>query len=563
MNWLYLILISTSLWAHQSSTTSSGKKIFWTNKKVPMVINTESSDLPSATIKSLINASMSQWSLNSTAKVYETSSSINQIHFSSDMSIFGPDVIGVTEINYNVEGAISQATITLNDSYRFTSDQSSYQGMDVYLGDVVTHELGHMFGLSHSEVLDSSMFYSSFPGQSTLGFDDKSAIRSKYDPKTGRIYGYVKGGNHIGVLGVHVQLISRLTGEIASVISGGDGFFEFGGLDLGDSYYIYTSPLKSPDSLPVTYANAQTQFCPGSYVGSFYSPCGRESDGLPQAITLSSATPEVNAGVVTINCNLKTNEDYSYQKIQPSFSAISIWDSNEEIFEKAFVGYFTTSSSWTDWELLNIDLTGVTSPSGKVFSVSLIGKAFGNLLEYQMLLYQNGSLIGSGAMELDPVLGVYKSDIRLAANLSVTTSSNQFQIKIRARNFSADSKFLIPSPNTFATTKNLPHLLLLGLSSNSGLLFNTLQEVSDNESCLDAPFTYAVKESEPESTQTTKLANNSTNPLASSCGTVGRDDDQDGGGTPPALLLGFAMVMVLSHIIKKTKNFLALQELLH
>jgi predicted Zn-dependent protease len=239
--------------------TPSGAELFWANPNVPVKISTNTTDLSAVQTVNIISDSMNQWNQNSPAQILNSSSSTNKIEFVSDFP-YGSAVLGLTELSYNSNGAIQKASILLNDDYTFKANPGLYGAGEVYLGDVVTHEIGHLFGLSHSEVLNSSMFYSSYSGQSSLSSDDKSGIRAKYGQNYGTITGFVKGGSSIGVLGVHVQAISRKTGESIGAISDETGSFVVSGLDLNDTYYIYTSPIKNPNSLPGYFANVQNEF---------------------------------------------------------------------------------------------------------------------------------------------------------------------------------------------------------------------------------------------------------------------------------------------------------------
>lgn len=560
---LLSLLLSWPLLAHQSSTTSSGNHLYWTNKNIPLEINSNSSDLPASTISSLIQGSMNEWNLASTAKVNPSSASVNQIKFSHDFSIYGSAVIGLTEINYNSSGAIQKATILLNDNFVFTSTPNTPSGT-IYLGDVVTHELGHFLGLDHSEVLKSSMFYTSFPGQSTLADDDKSGIKQKYGASLGRIHGKVLGGNHIGVLGVHVQAISRKTGETIGTVTDETGYFSISGLELNNSYYLYTSPIKKIDSLPGYYANVQNEFCPGSYVGSFFTPCGSDHDGYPQPLALTATQSTLDVGSVSINCSLRANNDYSYQKVQATFAPISIWESYESaIREKAFVGYFTQTATWSKWETLKADLSGVPLSvfNSSFLNLKLIANQFGNLMEYQMRVYQDGFLIADKTIS-PTLLGSYENDLFVSTLLSSNPSENTFELEIRARRL-ADSLVdkTFPSPGQFTTEAHMPYLLMLGISEGSTVtsatpIFNSVQFLSDNASCLDAPFTYQVNKSSVLSEREITASNSEAGPIGAACGTI--DPPSSGPSSSlPLLVTGFSLSLLLGLLSKKAKNILS------
>jgi predicted Zn-dependent protease len=563
MHWIVLLLFSHWAFAHQSSITPAGRELFWPVPNVPIHVRTNTTDLPAATISSIIQNSMNEWNSTGVINVSAENSSNNEIRFSSNFSIYGSAVIGVTEISYNNAGAINKAVIILNDSYTFSSLQNNHGGGSIYLGDVVTHELGHLFGLNHSEVLKASMFYTSFPGQSTISADDRSGILQKYGGGQGSILGSVRGGNQVGVLGVHVQAISRKTNEVIGVITDENGNFKITGLDINDSYFIYTSPIKNLESLPGYFANVQNEFCPGSYSGSFFSACGREYEGFPQAITLRPGSETVDVGIITINCGLKANEEYSYQKIQSTFSPVEIWYPEEgNLREKAFVGYFMKRNvdGWTEWESLKADLSGVPTGAGRYLQVSFLAHPFGNLLEYEMRLLQNGSLVAVANISSSPLLGIFDIDMKRAISLSQTPVSNIFEIQIRAKKL-ANSKipFTFPSPAQFTSDKHLPYLLILGIWEGSTPLLNSQSFLSDNESCLDAPFTFKVSQTRALNDRTIATAGDgdASKVTAASCGSIDSPRGGGPGNSLPLLVLGFGIAIMAGQLGKKSKNFLS------
>jgi hypothetical protein len=507
---------------------------------------------------------MNQWNMSSVAKVNSVSASHNEIKFVSN-SPFGPAVLGVTEVSYNSQGAIQKATILLNDDYQFRSTPGIYPGMQVFLGDVVTHELGHLFGLSHSEVLDSSMFYASYSGQSTVSFDDQTGIRHKYDSSFGKISGSVRGGGNIGVLGAHVQAISRKTGKASAVVTDENGEFELGGLDIEDTYYLYTSPVKKLDSLPGNFSNVQDRFCPASYVGSFFSKCGSEFNGKPQGISITSDVPQVDVGIITINCNLKTDVDYNSQKLNSTFAPMRIFSFDPgriEKVEQAFVGWFRSPSvtTWSDPDRFEIDYSSLTT-NNLFVKISLVSFPLGTQLEYQIDIKNNIQhfALGENSLEYSSLTNTYNPDYEIFVPISTDGANNIFEIGISSRKLG--SSYLastFPAFATFSSATDLPYLLITSLWQNQGgvmtPIVNSEPILSDNAACLDAPFTYAV-------TKTKDLSGNSplTNDqmaAAAGCATIGPPGS--GPGTSlPLLTLGFILSLMASSLFKSRKNFLS------
>lgn len=557
-----LFFLSTSAFAYQSSLSSSGTGVTWSNRNIPVVIHPGNADLPSATASTIIQESMNEWNAQTPTKLVPSSTGLSEVSFKSDFSIYGPGVIGVTELTFTSGGAIQQGKVFLNDqNFKFRASPGLYASGEVFLGDVVTHELGHLLGLSHSEVLEASMFYAAFPGQSTLAADDRSGVRSKYASGNGTISGVVKGGGGVGVLGVHVVAFSRSTGEGVAAISDESGNFSIGGLSLGDSYYLYTSPLKNLSALPAKFSNVKNDFCPASYVGGFFDACGRENEGMPQAIQLTSAQPGVSVGTVTINCSLKSNEDYSFEKLGTSFEPLTILDyGNEDRLEKAFVGYFLSknSTAWSAYDQLVVDLRAYADTSASRFlRIHLVGRQFGNLLEYQMEVSRNGALVGSFSLNYSTVTQTYDTDLSAFLPLHSDPAQNVFEIAIRARKLGTVTALqTFAELEQFVSNKNLPYLLMVGVEGTSGPILNTQSYLSDNEACLDAPFSYAVQPARSVASEIdSKTGPEGGAPL--SCGTTGGSSGGPGGPGAFLMLMGFGLVLVLSSLRHSAKNFLS------
>lgn len=565
MRLLFLSLfLSFQAYAYQSSLNSGSKPLTWPTNQVQLSVTANSSDLPAATANNIIQDSVNEWNAHSPTQIQTTNSSLSEIRFKSDFSIYGPGVIGVTELTYTSGGSIQQAKVYLNDEdYTFKSSPGLYSSGEVYLGDVVTHELGHLLGLSHSEVLEASMFYAAFPGQNTVSTDDIAGVKSNYGTNYGTISGVVRGGDDVGILGVHVVAFSRTSGDAIGVISGEAGNFSIKGLNLNDSYYLYTGPLKNLSALPGQFANVQTDYCPASYVGGFFDACGKENEGFPQGITLTASRASVNVGDVTIHCNLKNNEDYNAEKLQLTPDPVTIFDyAAEERFEKAFVGSFLTknTTAWSPYDRLELDLTGFTaaSESQKYLRLNFIARQFGNLLEYEMIVKKNGVSLGTYQMKKSPVTLTYDTDMTAFIPLDSNPASNFFEVSIRSKKLSTVLALQTYAElEKFVTNQHLPYLLVASLETVSGPLLDTTAFLSDNAACLDAPFAYSVSAARTIASTGEVSQKTPEEPVPLSCGTTGGTSSGDGGSGNALLVVGFLMAMLLSSVRKTTKNFLS------
>ena len=216
-------------------------------------------------------------------KVYEPNSDFNglsSLYFSSSGGqALGPSVLGMTQVWYAVDtGEILEADVQLNDvDFRFSTneaDTSSQGSRSVYLANVVAHELGHAYGLSHSGVAQASMFPIEASGQSEPTCDDQAGIRSiaigsrgaGRGEVSGRILSETSGGP---VFGAHVVAVSRTLGRVeGSAVSGPSGEFRIGGLDPGEVHLFVEPYFLGGGSLPTPYQGIQPRICPA---GNYFS----------------------------------------------------------------------------------------------------------------------------------------------------------------------------------------------------------------------------------------------------------------------------------------------------
>jgi Matrixin len=150
------------------------------------------------------------------------------------------------------------------------------------LESLLTHELGHFLGFSHSAVWNAMMFpFAPAPGTFTgtrpnaqqpdapLGDDDRTGLRSLYPDPTNTLYmGSIAGRvlpasplslpasppGVTGIFGSHVVAVDSSSGSVIGATLGGwscsapgpaqfDGTYEIDHLSVGHSYTIYAEPL--------------------------------------------------------------------------------------------------------------------------------------------------------------------------------------------------------------------------------------------------------------------------------------------------------------------------------
>ena len=200
-------------------------------------------------------------------------------------------------------GQILDADIYFNPSDSMTSFATPLalgtNGKSYDLESILTHELGHVFGFSHSAVWTAMMFpFAPAPGTITgvrptaqfpdapLSEDDRTGLRVLYhDPLDtlylGSIQGHILPANPVslpaappgvtGIFAAHVVAVDASTGSVIAGSMGGwscnapgpvqfDGNYQIARLPVNRSYKIYAEPLDGAMS-PSEVTNALVTLC--------------------------------------------------------------------------------------------------------------------------------------------------------------------------------------------------------------------------------------------------------------------------------------------------------------
>ncbi len=189
------------------------------------------------------------------------------------------------------------STVTFATPAALSSNPKAYD-----LESLVTHELGHFLGFSHSAVWSAMMFpFAPSPGTFTgvrpttqkpdapLSDDDRTGLRILYgDPNdtvyVGSIQGRIVPANPLslpatspgvtGVFGAHVVAVDEATGAVVAGMLGGwscqapgpvqfDGSYALEHLPVAHSYNVYAEPLDGAVA-PSELSNALTTLCRNS-----------------------------------------------------------------------------------------------------------------------------------------------------------------------------------------------------------------------------------------------------------------------------------------------------------
>ena len=95
----------------------------------------------------------------------------------------GADTLALTTVFFDGDtGEIYDANVEINSNLDDFSVSGTPSGREDDLNAVLTHELGHFLGLSHTSVEQATMFASYMIGMSTLDPDDEQAICASLPP---------------------------------------------------------------------------------------------------------------------------------------------------------------------------------------------------------------------------------------------------------------------------------------------------------------------------------------------------------------------------------------------
>ncbi len=576
---ILVFLLISNLPAYVQNRSSYGDKVKWKTGNIRINLVTQnSSGLSSIEVIDIVKKALgivgpSGWKQSANLSFTITTSSsplpnINDIYFTkTNADFFGlscasSGVIGKTETAYRQSsGEILEVDILLNDNCLFERNPTDGE---LYLGNVVTHELGHLLGLGHSEVSDSTMFYLLNSGQGELHSDDKAGIGEIYPTSItkGSIRGTLVGSNKlIGVMGGQIEAISTNGGSlVASAISDANGNFLICGLPLNDTYYLYIHPSKYLDVLPYYYLNSKKNFCNSEtdYRGSFFQTCFASENGFPQGIKITNSSTLVNIGIVSIGCSLNVASRYLDDK-QLSSSDWKVYNSNTATAGNAVVGSFTKNEFESGAEdVFIVDLSTYDAGTGERYlDVKLVYQDLYSpiklkieTLNYQNTLLSNENISGYS----EDLFGKRILDITEHYRLATgQTSQNYYTIKIvsDALNYS-ENDFL--DSDTFLDKMRF-YFLIVTISEKEANSYSVVSSkvfptISDNLSCPQGVNTYPVLvDSLPKEDENSKKSSQGT----IGCGTI--DTSNQGPPSSGGLMVGFFLVTLFNFFYRKAINF--------
>ncbi len=282
-----LIFFSLSAFSYTPQFADSQKTVpvRW-NKKVIEISISESLISKNSNIKSdqnildVVDRSLNQWenaadielrfsfseqqSVSPSAKSGDGVSLITIAQTPENILLFGDkanEVSAITKVFFDRNGNISEADIVLNPIQFFSTD-GTIGTFD--LEATLTHELGHLLGLEHSNIIGSTMHTHqgkngiyNLPGfnSRTLSDDDRAGIISIYGKKSdndkccGAIEGKLEIESKESVSEFQIWAEEKNSGKvIAGISANSKGDFLLNGLNQG-TYNLFAQPIKDENLL--------------------------------------------------------------------------------------------------------------------------------------------------------------------------------------------------------------------------------------------------------------------------------------------------------------------------
>jgi len=148
-------------------------------------------------------------------------------------------------------GQIMEADIMFNPSTQFSTNATTPATL-FDLQSVAIHEIGHLLGLDHTNLVSSVMFPTLIAGVNyarTLTTDDIAGISTIYPSAAfnakGTLSGTVRTTSNTAVFGAMVTAVNASGQPVASALTDPQGRYTIAGLDPG-SYTVYAEALDQP-----------------------------------------------------------------------------------------------------------------------------------------------------------------------------------------------------------------------------------------------------------------------------------------------------------------------------
>lgn len=309
---LLSFVTATTAYNVQFADKSKSQPLRWQSKKIPIAFSRSllnQSSISEDEVLKAISGSLSAWENAADIQFVETWSDDNAVsplgksgdginlitisQTAENLLLFNgetSDNAARTRVFFNRKGNITEADIVFNPYTRFTTD-GSFGTYDFEA--VLTHELGHLLGLEHSDVLAATMFANqgkngvynlqSFSPR-TLSADDISGIRSIYGANLeetdccGSISGNISGLGKIPAKNFKVFAEDAQTGNfIAEVLTDKEGNYVFNGLTAGN-YILRSKSAETNNSAVEEIGNVEVTAGNNSEINKKIKPRQKKFD---------------------------------------------------------------------------------------------------------------------------------------------------------------------------------------------------------------------------------------------------------------------------------------------
>ena len=219
---------------------------------------------PALDLVNLITSNVTTLDFNSTALAL-TSRWTTDVGTGTDPDTGAPrEFVGQiidADIMFNPDTSFSLSTTTPSDRFDLES--------------VATHEVGHLLGLDHSNILSSAMFPTILAGVSfprTIALDDMIGLSTIYPDASfsalGSISGTVRTKANAAVFGAMVVALDPNGQAAASAVTDPTGVFTIQGLTPGN-YTVYAEPMGQPFAVSDVFTLSQAY--PGQSVNTNFT----------------------------------------------------------------------------------------------------------------------------------------------------------------------------------------------------------------------------------------------------------------------------------------------------
>jgi len=487
------LLIATVVQSHVrqreyiSSGESKGREsiVHWDfskNVKISMHefsgVLSQSSSIDVTTARSIIGASIAQWSksyfgvlpaiqlsldgglphlvANNCERDAANSSSkldgVNNLIFSSKISATCADlipanngIIGLTKARSSAStGEIVEADIQFDDrAFRFVESGSNDIASDaepkiVNLYDAVTHEFGHLLGLDHSASRTAAMLFAVADDLHTTKDDDLSGILSLYPASTmtslSRLQGSLTKTNGSPVFGALVYLLDARTLQVSSSdFSDANGAFDFCAVKPGPHVVFSNRYTPFGTNLHKYYTGEDGKGSSGSSSGKCVNPTcgfmdqtlthnfyGQSPSGTFQEGGLSMNVVQLNAGTTEKYLNLVGSvEAQDFEDVPGDASVSSLYsyldlDSPRVALLSSSALERTANSAKVGWDAYRFTL-----PSAQELRISTASLSLYARLNLELELYSSTNMAADLSTSTSFCSGNRTATINLAQDPSL------------------------------------------------------------------------------------------------------------------------------------------------